>query len=176
VQAEINQWLCKKHICRKQRAVFPDEAEKIVFWVFVPIIFGVSNIKFAEKQINTFRWSGLIISIYPEGFPTKSEVEFQRTSVNVVSFFSGPCYEASRRTAAEQKSSPLRSEITFMLSYPLISELRIWDPVTLSNLVSIGNNQWNQVGIGFMIMSDQRGLQSWRLNNAGCSKLFFYYI
>jgi hypothetical protein len=140
VQAEINQWLCKKPICRRRRAVYPDEAEKIVFWVFVPIIFGVSNIKFAEKQINTFRFSRLIISIYPEGFHTKSEVEFLRTPVNVVSFFSGPYHDASRGAAAEQKSSPLRSEFIFMLKYPSISESRNWDPVTLSNLASIGNN------------------------------------
>jgi hypothetical protein len=43
--------------------------------------------------------------------------------------------------------SPLRSEFKFMLKYPFFPEPLIWDPVTLDNLVSIGNNQWNQVGI-----------------------------
>jgi hypothetical protein len=83
------------------------------------------------------------------GFHTEDEVEFLRTPVNVVSFFSGPYHEASRGAAAEQKSSPLRSENIFMLKFPSISESRIWDPVTLSNLASISNNQWNQVGIDF---------------------------
>jgi hypothetical protein len=114
--------------------VYPDEAEKIVFWIFVPIIFGFSNVDFAEKQINTFRCSSLTIFIYTEGFNTEDEVEFPRTPVNA-SFFSEPYHEASWGTAAEQKSSPLRSDFIFMLKYPPISESRIWDPVTLSNMV-----------------------------------------
>jgi hypothetical protein len=32
-----------------------------------------------------------------------------------------------------------------MLKYPFLPEPRIWDPVTLGNLVPIDNNQWNQV-------------------------------
>jgi hypothetical protein len=140
VQAEVDQWLCKP-ICRRRRAVYPDEAERIVFWVFVPIMFGFSNIKFAEKQINTFRCSRLLISIYTEGFPTKNEVEYPRTLVNVASFFSEQYQEVSRGTAAEQKSSPLRSEIIFGAQkdhHPGVTNL---DPVTLGNLVLIGFGQ-----------------------------------
>jgi hypothetical protein len=89
------------------------------------------------------------IFIYTEWFHTKIEVEFPRTPVNFVSFFSEQYHEASRGAAAEQKGSPFRSVFKFMLKYPSIPESRIRDPVTLGNLVSIGNNQWNQVGIDF---------------------------
>jgi hypothetical protein len=117
--------------------------------MFTPILFGFSNVDFAEKQINTFRCSSLTIFIYPEGFHTKDEVEFPRTPVNVVALFSDPYHEASRGAAAEQKGSPLRSAIKFMLKCPLIPKSRNWDHVTLGNLASIGNNQWTQVGIDF---------------------------
>jgi hypothetical protein len=125
VQALVNQWLSKP-ICRRRKVVYPDEAEKIVFWVFVPIIFGISNIKFAEKQINTYRCSSLIIFIYTEGFRTKSEVNFPRTPVNVVSLHFDPYHEASRGTAAEQKSFPLRSAIIFYAQRSSKPKSRIW--------------------------------------------------
>jgi hypothetical protein len=91
--------------------------------------------------MNTFRCSSLTVFIYTEGFPTKDEVEFLRAPVKVVALFFDPYHEASRGTAAEQKSSPLRSAIIFMLNDPLNPKSRIWDPVTLGNLAPIGNNQ-----------------------------------
>jgi hypothetical protein len=74
-----------------------------------------------------------------------SHVEFLRTPVNVVSIFSDQHHEASRRTAAEQMSFPLRNAIKFMLKKPIFTEPRILDPATLGNLVPIGNIQWDQV-------------------------------
>jgi hypothetical protein len=115
----------------------------------IQVLFGFSYVNFAEKQIKTFRCSNLAVLIYTEGFPTKDEIEIPRTPVNVVELFFDPYHRASRGTAAEQKSSPLRSEIIFMLNDSLNPKSRIWDPVTLGNLVSIGNNQWTQVGIDY---------------------------
>jgi hypothetical protein len=97
--------LCKPR-CRKQRAVFPDEDEIIIYWVFVLVMFGLSNIKFAEKHINTYRCSGLLISIYTEGFHTKSEVEYPRTPVNIVTFFFEPCQEASGGLQQSRRAPP----------------------------------------------------------------------
>jgi hypothetical protein len=101
-------------------------------------------IKIEQRLIENYKKR---IFIYTEGFHTKDEVEFPRTPVNVVSFFSEPYHEASRGAASEQKGSPLRSIFKLMLKYPSISGSRIWDPVTRSNLVSIRNNQWNQAGM-----------------------------
>jgi hypothetical protein len=141
--------LGKNPSCRKRNEAYSEELKKVIIWLAIQVMFGFSNVHFAEKQINTFRCNSLTIFIYTEGFHTKIEFEFSRTPVNVVSFFSGPYHEPSRGTAAEQKGSPLRSDIKFRLKYPSIPEPRIWDPVTLGNLVSIDNNQWNQVGIDF---------------------------
>jgi hypothetical protein len=107
-------------------------------------MFGFSNVEFAEKQINTFRCSSLIF-IYIEGFPTEDEVRFPITPVNIASVFFEQYHEASRRTAAEQMDSPFRSIIKSLFNEPVLLEPRIWDPATLGNLVSIGNNQWGQV-------------------------------
>jgi hypothetical protein len=135
--------------CRRRSEEYFEELKKVINWLAIQVMFGFSNVHFAEKQINTFRCSKLTIFIYTEGSHTKIEVEFPRTPVNVTSFFSELYHEASRGAAAEQKGSSLRSEINFMLKYPSIPESRIWDPVTLSNLASIRNNQWRQVGIDF---------------------------
>jgi hypothetical protein len=108
-------------------------------------MFGFNDVKYSEKLINTFRCSKVMIYIFTEGFPTEGEVRFPRTPVNIASVFFKQYHEANRKTAAEQIGSPLRSEFIFMLKYPFLSEPGIWDPVTLGNLVSIGNNQWNQV-------------------------------
>jgi hypothetical protein len=99
-----------------------------------------------RERINTFRCSSLIF-IYTEGFPTEDEIRFPKTPVFIASVFIEQYHEASRRTAAEQMGSPFRSVFRSMLKYPSISEPRIWDPVTLGNLVSIDNNQWSQVGM-----------------------------
>jgi hypothetical protein len=114
--------------------------------MLIQILFGFINIKYAEKQINTFRCSSLIV-IYTEGFPTQDEVRFPRTPVIIASVFFEKYHEASRRTAAEKMSSPFRSIHQIFAQVPVLPELRIWDPATLGNLVSIGNNQWNQVGM-----------------------------
>jgi hypothetical protein len=91
---------------RKQRAVFPGEDAVIVHWVFVPVKFGLSSIKFAEKNINTYRCSRLLISNYTEGFRTKNEFEFPRIPVNIASFFSEPCREASRGLQQSRRAPP----------------------------------------------------------------------
>jgi hypothetical protein len=91
---------------------------------------------FAEKLINIFR-NKIVLS---EGSHTEG-IEDSRTPVNVVSFFSEQYQEVSRGTAAEQKSSPLRSEIIFGAQkdhHPGVTNL---DPVTLGNLVLIGLGQ-----------------------------------
>jgi hypothetical protein len=147
VQALFIQWLSKNHICRKRREEYFGECSKDKTWVYIKVMFGFSDVKYAEKLINTFRCSRVIIYIFTEGFPTEEEIRFLRTPVNIVSVSIEQYHEASRRTAAEQMGSPLRSEFKFMLKYPFLPEPRIWDPMTLGNLFSIGNNQWNQVGM-----------------------------
>jgi hypothetical protein len=63
-------------------------------------MFGYNNIKYIEKQINTFRCRSLIF-IYIEGFPTEDEDRFPRTPVNIASVSLEQYHEASRRIAAE---------------------------------------------------------------------------
>jgi hypothetical protein len=86
-----------------------------------------------------------MIYIFTEGFPSEEEIRFPRTPVNIALVSIEQYYEPSRRTAAEQMGSPLRSIFKFMLKYTFLPEPRIWDPVILGNLVSIDNNQWGQV-------------------------------
>jgi hypothetical protein len=88
-----------------------------------------------------------MVYLITEGFHTYEKNGFLRTPINSALLIIVQYHEASRRTAAEQMGSPLRSVFKFMLKYPFIPELRNWDPVTLGNLVSIGNNQWDQVGM-----------------------------
>jgi hypothetical protein len=111
------------------------------------MMFSFSVEEFSENMINTFRCADMRIYFFTDGFHNEEEVRFSRSPINNASVFFDQYHEASRRTAAEQMSSPLRSVFNFMFKYPSIPEPRIWDPVTLSNLVSIGNNQWNQVGL-----------------------------
>jgi hypothetical protein len=76
--------LSKNPICRKRREGYFGESSKDKTWVLIQVIFGFNNIKYAEKQINTFRCRSLIfISI--EGFPTEDEDRFPRTPVNIAS-------------------------------------------------------------------------------------------
>jgi hypothetical protein len=140
VQALFIQWLSKNPICRKQRKGYFGECSKDKIRVYIQVIIGFNIIKYAEKLINTFRCSRVTIYIFTEGFPTEEEFRFPRTSVNIATLSFEQHHEASRRTAAEQMGSPLRSRVKFMLKDPFLPEPRIWDPVTLGNLVSIGNN------------------------------------
>jgi hypothetical protein len=148
VQTIFNQLLGKNPISKRRRKEYSDEQGKVITWVVVQVMFGYSNVDFAEKQINTFRCSSFIF-VYTEGFHTELEVEFFRTLVYIASVFLNQHHEASRRTAAEQMGSSLRSAFKFMLKKPIFPGPRILDPATLSNLVPIGNNQWDQVGIDF---------------------------
>jgi hypothetical protein len=109
--------LSENHICRKQREGYLGECNKSKIWAFIQAMLSFNNVKFAEKQINTFRCSSLIF-IYTEGFPTKDEVRFPRTPVNIASVSFEQYHEASRRTTSEQMSSPLKSINKFMLKYP----------------------------------------------------------
>jgi hypothetical protein len=131
--------LSKNPICRKRREGYFGESSKDKTWVLIQVMFGFNNIKYAEKQINTFRCSGLIF-IYTEGFPTEDEVRFLRTPVDIVSISFEQYHEASRRTAAEQMGSPFRSAYQVHAQVPVLTEPRIWDPATLGNLVLIKNN------------------------------------
>jgi hypothetical protein len=117
--------LSKNPFNGRQRSEYPDEEKIKIFWMLLPILFGFSNVDFAEKQINTFRCRYLIVIFYLEGFHTDVEVEFPRTPVNVDTLFSDSYHEASRRAAAEQKGSTLRSDIIFMLKYPPIPKHEI---------------------------------------------------
>jgi hypothetical protein len=138
--------LSKNPIRRKQREGYFGESNKSKIWAFIQVMFGFNNVKFAQKQINTFRCNSLIF-IYTEGFPTKDEDRFSRTPVIIASVSIEQYHEASRRTAADQMGSPLRSEHQVHTQVPVLLEPRIWESATLGNLVSIGNNQWNQVGM-----------------------------
>jgi hypothetical protein len=108
--------LSKNPICRKQREGYFGESSKDKRWVLIQVMFGVNNIKYAEKQINTFRCSSLIF-IYTERFPTEKEIRFPRTPVNIASVSIELYHEASRRTAAEQMSPPFRSVFKPLLKY-----------------------------------------------------------
>jgi hypothetical protein len=103
--------------------------------------------KYTEQMINTFRCSNLTIFIFTKEFHTEKKNRFPRTPVNITSVSIEQHQEASKGTAAEQMSSFLRSVFNSLLKYPFLPEPRIWDSVTLGNLVSIGNNQRNQVGM-----------------------------
>jgi hypothetical protein len=142
VQAYYFQLLSKNPICGRRREGYFGESSKGKTWVYVQVMFGFNEVKYTEKMINTFRCSKIIIYIFTEGFHTEEKSRCQRTAVNNALLFFEQYHEASRRTSAEQMGSPLRSVFKFMLKYRLIPEPRIWDPVTLGNLVSIGNNQW----------------------------------
>jgi hypothetical protein len=110
----------------------------------------ISMLKFAEHFfiINSFRCnSNKQFYLFPEEFHTdKEEIDF-RTSVSTILLIFIQYSEASRRAAIEQKGSFLEAFIKFMLTYSLIPELRNWDPVALDNMVPIGNNQYDQVGL-----------------------------
>jgi hypothetical protein len=88
-----------------------------------------------------------MVYIFIEGFHIEEKNRCQRTPVNNALLFFDQYHEASRRTAAEQMNSLFRSEFKFILKFPFLPEPRIWDPRTLGNLASIGNNQWGQVGM-----------------------------
>jgi hypothetical protein len=136
----------KNPIYRNQREEYAEEEDEGKTWMYVLMIFSFSDFKYSEKMINTFRCSKIIIYIYTEGFHKEKKNRCRRTPVNIATLSVEQHQEASRGTAAEQTSSPLRSEFNTLLKYPFLPESRICDPVTLGNLVSIGNNQWNQVG------------------------------
>jgi hypothetical protein len=138
--------LGKNPVYRKQREEYTEEDEEEKTWMYVQMIFGFNDFKYSEKMINTFRCSKIIIFIYTEGFHMKEKDRCRRTPVNIAALFIEQHPEASRGTAAEQKSTPFRSAFNTLLKYLFHPESRIWDPVALSNLVSIGNNQWNQTG------------------------------
>jgi hypothetical protein len=117
VQQLLIQWLSKNPICRKQREGYFWECSKDKTRVYIQIIIGFSEVKYEEKLINTFRCSRVIIYIFTEGFPTEEEIRFPRTPVNIAILSIEQQREASRRTAAEQMGSPLRSVFKFMLKY-----------------------------------------------------------
>jgi hypothetical protein len=109
--------LSKNPICRKRREGYFGESSKSKIWVFIQVMFGFNNVKFAEKQINVFRCSNLIF-IYSEGFPTKDEVRFPRTPVIIASIFFEQYHEASRRTAQSRWVLLLEVYIISLLKYP----------------------------------------------------------
>jgi hypothetical protein len=49
--------------------------------------------------------------------------------------------KASRRTIAEQKDSPVESCDQFLCANPVLGGITLLNPVTLGNLVPIGNSQ-----------------------------------
>jgi hypothetical protein len=83
VQALFIQWLSKNPICGKRRKGYFGECNKDKTWVYIQVILGFNDVKYAEKLINTFRCSRVIIYIFTEGFPTEEEFRFPRTSVNI---------------------------------------------------------------------------------------------
>jgi hypothetical protein len=145
VQVFYFQMLSKNPVCGKRREEYFGEYSRSKTWVFIQVIFGFNEVKYTEKMINSFRCSKIVIYLFTEGFHTEKKNEFQRTPANIVSLFFDQYRETRRRTAAEQMGSPFRSVHQILAQVPVLPEPRIWDPVTLSNLVPIGNNQWDQV-------------------------------
>jgi hypothetical protein len=147
VQAFYIQLLSKNPICGKRRDGYPGESSKGEIRVYIQVMIDFNEVKCTEKMINIFRSSKVMIYGITEGFHTEKKNRYRRTPVNNALLSIDQYHKTSRRTAAEQMGSPLRSVNKFMLKYPFSPEPRIWDQVTLGNLVSIGNNQCNQVGM-----------------------------
>jgi hypothetical protein len=97
--------------------------------------------------VDSFRCSKTRMYFFTENFHTDKSFGFLRIPVKSVLLFLFQHHEANRGAAAEQMGSPLRSVTKFLFKGPSFPELRILDPITLGNLVPIGNNQYSQVDI-----------------------------
>jgi hypothetical protein len=91
--------------------------------------------------VDLFGCSKTRICLFTEGFHTGKNFGLLRTPVKSILLSLYQYHEASRGAAAGHMSSPFRSVTKLLFNGPSFPELRTLDPVTLGNLVFIGNNQ-----------------------------------